>query len=197
MLLATLRISNLPSVVVLRTGDRLEMILFGGGPSAKEEKSSGVVNPSMPSAVSMLDPSPDDLRGVVERGGGKLDIEGVRLRPGSLGEGNGDGTGRPGDGGAMIPCDASLLGLGRKRGREPMGKAPYKLLKRVVRPLVETDLIGLVGILLSLLKFIVGKVLSFALRLRKRNKGASHMQTPKNVAISAKPGTSLSGTCPR
>ena len=34
----------------------------------------------------------------------------------------------------------------------------------------------------------VGNALSPALRLRKRNKGASHTHTPKKVAISAKPG---------
>lgn len=39
----------------------------------------------------------------------------------------------------------------------------------------------------------VGRALSLALRLRKRNKGTSHTQAPKNVAISAKPGASVTG----
>lgn len=35
---------------------------------------------------------------------------------------------------------------------------------------------------------LMGNALSFALRLRNRNKGASHTHIPKKVAISAKPG---------
>jgi hypothetical protein len=34
-----------------------------------------------------------------------------------------------------------------------------------------------------------GSALSFALRLKKRNRGASHTQIPKNEAISVNPGT--------
>ena len=37
----------------------------------------------------------------------------------------------------------------------------------------------------------IGSALSFALRLRKRKRGASQTQTPKKVAISAKPGTGM------
>lgn len=41
--------------------------------------------------------------------------------------------------------------------------------------------------------WFTGSALSFALRLRNKNRGTSHTHTPKKVAISAKPGTC--GTC--
>lgn len=34
----------------------------------------------------------------------------------------------------------------------------------------------------------IGNALSFALKLRNKNKGTNHTQTPKNVATSANPG---------
>lgn len=111
--------------------------LFGGGPREKFEKLSGVAKPSMPSAPS----SSLDLRGVVDLDGTRLAMDGVRLRVGM--EGNGvDATRGLGDGGAMIPRDASLRGLGRNLGSESKDNAPKNFLNNETRPPVEIVLVG-------------------------------------------------------
>lgn len=55
--------------------------------------------------------------------------DGVRLIPGKLGDGKGEGIDR-GLGGAMIPCEVSRRDLGRSRGKESRGRASNSDLKR-------------------------------------------------------------------
>ena len=56
--------------------------------------------------------------------------------------------------------------------------------------LTEIVSLGMQTILSNLLR-LIGSALSFALRLKNRNSGASHTHMPKNVAISANPGAWL------
>lgn len=124
-MLAALLISIRPPTVVLRIGEATDdaSFRFGGAPSENDESLSGVWT----SGLKCLGES-------LERRGGNADMEGMRLRPGILGEGRGD-TGRgPGEGGAIIPWETSLLAFGRKRGIASKGKALYKLRKSDERP---------------------------------------------------------------
>lgn len=132
-----MRISNLPSTVLLRIGvPAAELIPLGGGPSAKEDDDnlSEVVNPSMLSVTSIPGWSLD-LRGVVGLdGGGGVLADGVCLTGGNAGESNGVGTNLGlGIGGAIIPWEGSLLGLWRMRGMESSDNASNRLFKREAR----------------------------------------------------------------
>lgn len=124
--LTALRISIL-LVVDLRIGDGA-MGFFGGGPSAKEENWSGLANASRPSGLSIPGPSLDTLLGGGVMGV-RLAVDETRRRPG---DGRGESA-RRGLGGAMIPCEESRRGLGRRRGRESIGKVSYNVLNRDAR----------------------------------------------------------------
>jgi len=107
-----------------------------------------------------------------------------------LGDRGGAGPGR-GERGAMRPSDISLRdGLSRTRGN-----STERLLKRDLKSEPREGLVvidGPIGLSVSLtIAADMGSALSFALRLRKRNKGASHTHMPKNVAISLNPGMFL------
>jgi len=138
-------------------------------------------------------PSPRGLRG------GSLDTLGDSIGEGRpLKESPGDTGGTPGAGpgdrGAMIPSVSRLRGLSRRLGIELKGKISRSDLNRDDRGRVVVGFEGLVGVPGS--PVIVGKALSFALKLRNKKSGASHTQMPKNVAISAKPWTGSEGEDP-
>lgn len=132
---------------------------------------------------------------VARRGTGDDGIDGTRVN-------EGDGGGIVGVRGAMRPSDLSSL-----RGRKGMAEK-RDLAREVGAVITICDWTFGLGdaVALSATKFksdpeklglngkgvpVVGRALSPALRLRNKNKGASHTHTPKNVAMSANPGAGL------
>jgi len=99
----------------------------------------------------------------------------------------------------MIPCEVSFrFGLGRKLGIESSGRESKRDLNNDVRGFViigdnMVEEVGVFGTLSAPTPMFRGKALSFALRLKNKKSGASQTQTPKNVAISANPGTVCAG----
>lgn len=90
----------------------------------------------------------------------------------------------------MIPSEVSLrTGLGRNLGR--LSKASNENMDRMRDTLLD-DFAAVMGDPGSVER---GRALSLALRLRNKNRGASHTQIPKKEAISVTPSTS--GETPR
>lgn len=134
--------SLLPSVAVLRIGTIVAdpEAFLGGGPSEKEDENlSGVPKPSRSPTLRCPDPSVD-RRGVAGLERCARVMGDPKLGDIIAGEGNGEETITGLEaGGAIIPCDVSLLALARRRGRKSKDDMPNRLLKSDVRTAGVTD----------------------------------------------------------